>query len=126
MDEFCGNALDRACPGCTTGGDSTRSTRPVYNDVQVAWNKAFTMDGLKLALGVNNIFGEDPPICYLLAQRLRRGHLRPAGYVLGGDGQVRLLVSDDGERGDRRVPKGGAVRNPDGASCPRYRVTSPG
>ena len=36
----------------------------VYNDAQVAWTKAFGVDNFKLALGVNNIFGEDPPICY--------------------------------------------------------------
>jgi iron complex outermembrane receptor protein len=36
----------------------------VYNDVALSWNKAFSMDGLKLGLNVNNIFGEDAPICY--------------------------------------------------------------
>jgi iron complex outermembrane receptor protein len=27
-------------------------------------DKAFGLEKLKLALGVNNVFGEDPPICY--------------------------------------------------------------
>ena len=30
----------------------------------------------------------------LLAQRLRRGHVRPARYLLGGDGQVRVLTRE--------------------------------
>jgi iron complex outermembrane recepter protein len=32
--------------------------------VQVSWDKAFGVEKLKLALGVNNVFSEDPPICY--------------------------------------------------------------
>jgi len=36
----------------------------IYNDVQVAWTKAFNVENFKLSLGVNNLFDEDPPICY--------------------------------------------------------------
>ena len=48
-------------PGCRIFHtlDST-----IYNDVQVAWTQAFGEENFKLALTVNNIFGEDPPICY--------------------------------------------------------------
>ena len=65
VDEFCGNALttQRAGLQCTTRS-STRSIPRIYNDVQVGWNKAFGVENFKLALSVNNIFGEDPPICY--------------------------------------------------------------
>jgi len=36
----------------------------IYNDVQVGWSRAFGVEDFKLALTVNNVFGEDPPICY--------------------------------------------------------------
>ena len=32
--------------------------------MQVAWTKAFNVENFKLSLGVNNLFDEDPPICY--------------------------------------------------------------
>jgi iron complex outermembrane receptor protein len=34
-----------------------------YHDLQVAWNSDAWMRGLRLTLGVNNLTGEDPPIC---------------------------------------------------------------
>lgn len=34
-----------------------------YHDVQFSWKDAFTLDGLKLSVGGNNIFGKEPPIC---------------------------------------------------------------
>jgi iron complex outermembrane receptor protein len=36
----------------------------VYNDLQISWNNAFTLKGLKLDAGVNNMFGVNPPICF--------------------------------------------------------------
>jgi iron complex outermembrane receptor protein len=66
VNEFCGNALTTAVPGCnSTPGETFHELgSAIYNDAQVAWTKAFGMDDFKLSLGVNNIFGEDPPICY--------------------------------------------------------------
>jgi iron complex outermembrane receptor protein len=34
-----------------------------YNDLQVAWTTPFGGEGLRFALGVNNVFDEDPPKC---------------------------------------------------------------
>ena len=64
VDEFCGNALTTAVPGCSAAQTFHTLDSAIYNDAQVAWTRAFGMDNFKLALGVNNIFGEDPPICY--------------------------------------------------------------
>jgi iron complex outermembrane receptor protein len=62
VEEKCSNAPIEDVPGCESGWHELDST--LYNDVQVAWLDAFTLAGLKLTLGINNIFGEEPPICY--------------------------------------------------------------
>jgi iron complex outermembrane receptor protein len=66
VDEFCGNALTANVPGCNGTPPETFHTLSsvLYNDAQVAWTKAFGQDHFTLALTVNNIFGEDPPVCY--------------------------------------------------------------
>ena len=64
VDEFCGNALTTNVPGCNQGQTFHELKATVYNDVALSWDKAFSMDGLKLGLNVNNIFGEDAPVCY--------------------------------------------------------------
>jgi iron complex outermembrane receptor protein len=64
VDEFCGNALTTNVPGCSAGQVHHTLDATFYNDAQVAWSKAFGLDNFKISLGVNNIFGEDPPICY--------------------------------------------------------------
>jgi len=64
VDEFCGNSLTTNVPGCNADQELHTLDSVIYNDLQVGWNKAFGMENFKLALSVNNIFGEDPPICY--------------------------------------------------------------
>ena len=69
VEEFCANAVSQApVPGCPNSPslptDMHTLGATVYNDLSVAWTKAFNVEGLKLALGVNNLFSEDPPICY--------------------------------------------------------------
>ena len=64
VDEFCGNALTTGVPGCDQGQVFHTLDSTIYNDLQVAWTQAFGEENFKLALTVNNIFGEDPPICY--------------------------------------------------------------
>jgi iron complex outermembrane receptor protein len=64
VDEICGNALTTNVPGCSAGQEHHTLGSAIYNDAQVGWNKAFGVENFKLALSVNNIFGEDPPICY--------------------------------------------------------------
>ena len=34
-----------------------------YHDLQASWNSDAWMRGLRVVLGVNNLTGEDPPIC---------------------------------------------------------------
>ena len=34
-----------------------------YHDLQVSWQSSALLDGLRLSVGVNNLTGEDPPIC---------------------------------------------------------------
>ena len=66
VDEYCGNALTTQRAGLQwhACGDFHTLDSVIYNDVQVGWSKAFGVENFKLALSVNNIFGEDPPICY--------------------------------------------------------------
>jgi iron complex outermembrane receptor protein len=64
VNEFCGNALTALVPGCDAGETFHELGATIYNDAQVAWSRAFNVENFKLALGINNIFGEDPPICY--------------------------------------------------------------
>jgi iron complex outermembrane receptor protein len=64
VEEACSNAVVVEVPGCETRADFHTLDSTVYNDAQVTWSNAFTLSGLKLSAGVNNIFGEDPPICY--------------------------------------------------------------
>jgi iron complex outermembrane receptor protein len=64
VDEICGNALTTNVPGCNNNEVFHELKATTYNDVALSWNKAFSLDGLKLGLNVNNIFGEDAPVCY--------------------------------------------------------------
>ena len=57
-------------PGCTDSAGNFNANAfntldaTVYNDVQIAWNDAFRMTGLRFELGGTNVFGVNPPICY--------------------------------------------------------------
>jgi len=64
VQEFCSNAVIAAVPGCDAGQTFNTLDSTIYNDAQVAWSNAFGMEKFKLALSVNNIFGEDAPVCY--------------------------------------------------------------
>lgn len=71
VKELCGNAATTIpVPGCTDSGGNFNANAyntldaTVYNDVNVAWNDAFRMTGLRLELGGTNVFGVNPPICY--------------------------------------------------------------
>ncbi len=64
VKEYCGNALTAAVPGCDNMETFHELSSTIYNDVQVAWTKAFNVENFKLSLGINNVFDEDPPVCY--------------------------------------------------------------
>ena len=63
VDEFCGNAAKTPATGCPTGDGTHTLDATYYHDVQVAWNHAFGLEGMKLSAGVNNLFDKDPPVC---------------------------------------------------------------
>ncbi len=63
VKEDCGNAVIAAVPGCLNPSGFNKLGGVVYHDVQADWKNAFTMQGLKLSLGVNNVFGKEAPVC---------------------------------------------------------------
>jgi iron complex outermembrane receptor protein len=64
VTEGCFAALTVGVPGCETADDFHVLRAVVYNDVQLEWRDAFTLPGLKVAVGANNVFGVNPPICF--------------------------------------------------------------
>ncbi|MBS0377977.1 MAG: TonB-dependent receptor [Proteobacteria bacterium] len=69
--ESCGNAPTTIpVPGCEDpngafDGNLYHNMHSIlYNDLQVSWTDAFRLKGLKIDLGVNNLFGVNPPVCY--------------------------------------------------------------
>jgi iron complex outermembrane receptor protein len=63
VKEDCGNAGVTPATGCATAADIHTLGATVYNDAQLAWNHSMGIQGLKLSVGVNNIFDKDPPVC---------------------------------------------------------------
>lgn len=63
------SSVDETCdgfaglPGCANDDDAHALGGTTYHDLQLGWNTPFSVDGLKLSLGVNNVFSKDPPIC---------------------------------------------------------------
>jgi iron complex outermembrane receptor protein len=64
VQEACANATITAVPGCSNGETYHKLEAVLYNDVQVLYTDAFSLSGLELSAGVNNLFGVNPPICY--------------------------------------------------------------
>lgn len=62
VEEDCSNAIVADVPGCLDTGFNKLGA-VVYHDIQLGWNDAFNLKGLKLALGANNVFGKEPPVC---------------------------------------------------------------
>ena len=63
VKEDCGNAVISAVPGCLNDEGVNTLGSTTYNDVQFGWKDAFALNGLKLSLGANNVFGKEPPVC---------------------------------------------------------------
>ncbi|MDB6164501.1 MAG: TonB-dependent receptor [Xanthomonadaceae bacterium] len=63
VDEFCSNSAATPSTGCATAAGTHTLGSTVYNDAQLAWNHSMGIDGLKLAIGANNIFNKSPPVC---------------------------------------------------------------
>jgi len=63
VKESCGNAVHTPATGCATAAGFHELKGTTYNDAQLAWDHAFGKQDLKLAIGAQNIFGQDPPVC---------------------------------------------------------------
>jgi len=70
VKEACSNVANGvAATGCPQDADGNYTVAThtlkatVYNDVQLAWDHSFGVQGLKLSIGANNIFAQDPPVC---------------------------------------------------------------
>ncbi|WP_166212988.1 TonB-dependent receptor domain-containing protein [Cognatiluteimonas telluris] len=63
VDEDCGNAGTTPSTGCVNPVGLHELPATTYHDVQVGWSNAFGAQGLKVALGVNNLFDKEPPVC---------------------------------------------------------------
>ncbi len=65
VTESCGNAALTPVPGCSDAPGATHDLQStLYHDVQVSWADPFSVTGLKVEAGVNNVFGTNPPICF--------------------------------------------------------------
>ncbi len=60
VEETCAGV--EGLPGCVDVA-TNKLGATTYHDMQFSWKNAFTLDGLKLSLGANNIFGKEAPIC---------------------------------------------------------------
>jgi len=63
VDELCSNVPVTNAPGCMGGVEVNTLGSTTYHDLRVGWKDAFTLEGLKLSVGVNNLFGKEPPVC---------------------------------------------------------------
>ena len=61
LEEDCGDAASfPVCGNPEAGTNELDAT--FYHDIRVGWTPA-SIAGLNLAIGINNVLGEDPPIC---------------------------------------------------------------
>ena len=63
VKEDCTSATIAEVPGCLNPEQENTLGSTTYHDLQANWKHAFTVEGLDLTLGVNNIFGKEPPVC---------------------------------------------------------------
>ena len=63
VKESCGNAVHTPATGCATGAGFHNLGGTTYSDVQLGWDHSFGVQGLKLAVGANNVFARQPPPC---------------------------------------------------------------
>lgn len=63
VEEDCTNAIIAAVPGCLNPQQVNKLGSVVYHDINFTWSNAFALDDLKFTLGVNNVFGKEPPVC---------------------------------------------------------------
>jgi iron complex outermembrane receptor protein len=66
VKEACGSVTVTPVPGCPDNNAGTYHElgSVVYNDAQLAYSDAFKVKDLTFLLGVNNLFGVNPPVCF--------------------------------------------------------------
>ena len=64
VKEACANAVVTGITGCETSADFHTLHSVTYNDALVSWTNAFWLKGFTAEVGVNNLFGSNPPICF--------------------------------------------------------------
>ncbi|HEY1137761.1 MAG TPA: TonB-dependent receptor [Xanthomonadaceae bacterium] len=63
VTEDCTSATIATVPGCRNASLTNTLGATTYHDIQVGWKDAFWLEGLKLSVGANNVFGKEPPVC---------------------------------------------------------------
>ncbi len=63
VEEDCNNATRANVPGCLNARAINTLGSVTYHDMQFGWKNAFALEGLKLSVGGNNVFGKEPPVC---------------------------------------------------------------
>jgi iron complex outermembrane receptor protein len=67
VEEDCRNSVGAgfaaSIPGCMDPSRINKLGATTYHDIQIGWKDAFWLEGLKLSVGANNVFGKEPPIC---------------------------------------------------------------
>ncbi|HET9391319.1 MAG TPA: TonB-dependent receptor [Steroidobacteraceae bacterium] len=64
VEEDCSVVSVTPVPGCPNSHVFHTLHATTYNDAQLAYTDAFTLKGLTLEVGVNNLFGVNPPVCF--------------------------------------------------------------
>lgn len=65
VEEACSNAVvaGPGVKGCETADQFNKLKATTYNDASLAYTDAFSLKGLSIIGGVNNLFGVNPPVC---------------------------------------------------------------
>jgi iron complex outermembrane receptor protein len=90
------SSLDEQCVGlvadfeltefCSDGAAGNELDSVIYTDLQASWNPSGFLDGgLTVSLGVDNLFDEEPPVCFSCDLNSLDGTVYPiAGQFLYG------------------------------------------
>lgn len=61
--EECGSAASFAICGNNPLAGQNKLGSTTFHDVQLSWTTDSIFSGLQLSLGINNVFGKEPPVC---------------------------------------------------------------
>jgi iron complex outermembrane receptor protein len=63
MNRWNGSLVFRWVDDMTTS-DGSNLDSTMYTDLRASWNPDFMDDSVTITLGFNNVFDEDPPVCF--------------------------------------------------------------